>query len=115
LLFVGFDTANRDKRVEIDLDGLLHHTLIVGQSGGGKSFLVARIIEEILLRTMARVLIIDPNGDFRQICTVNTAIWNQQNQKKFDDLHQSSESKHTASFDTLELFSSGWRAIAESW
>ena len=51
----------------IAIEDLLHHMLIVGQSGSGKSFLIAHLIEEILLRTRARVVVIDPNGDFRRI------------------------------------------------
>nr|WP_256468823.1 DUF87 domain-containing protein [Bradyrhizobium sp. 173] len=39
--------------------------LVVGQSGSGKSFMLARLMEEILLRTRARIVIVDPNGDFR--------------------------------------------------
>jgi hypothetical protein len=46
---------------------MLHHTLIVGQSGSGKSFFVARLIEEILTRTGARVVALDPNGDLRNL------------------------------------------------
>ncbi|HEY8030935.1 MAG TPA: DUF87 domain-containing protein [Methylocella sp.] len=40
------------------------HTMVLGQSGSGKSFFLARLLEELLLRTKARVVAIDPNGDF---------------------------------------------------
>ena len=36
----------------------------MGQSGSGKSFFVARLIEEVILNTAARVIIVDPNGDW---------------------------------------------------
>lgn len=65
-LLMGTETVQNGP-VKISLPGLLHHTLIVGQSGSGKSFFVARLIEEILLRTGARVVALDPNGDLRHL------------------------------------------------
>src|ERR1700693_2990010 len=47
--------------------GMAHHTIIVAQSGSGKSYFLGRIIEEILLKTRARVLILDFNSDFRKL------------------------------------------------
>src|SRR5437762_13078815 len=46
------------------------HTAIVAQSGSGKSFFLGRLIEELLLQTMAQCVIIDPNADFRRIADV---------------------------------------------
>jgi hypothetical protein len=40
------------------------HTMVLGQSGSGKSFFLARLLEELLLKTKARIVAIDPNGDF---------------------------------------------------
>jgi DNA helicase HerA-like ATPase len=44
---------------------LANHTLIVGQSRSGKTNAARRIIEEILAWTEARVVILDPNADFK--------------------------------------------------
>src|SRR5260370_22987817 len=38
---------------------------IVGQYGSGKSVFLARLIEELLICTQARCIIMDPNADFR--------------------------------------------------
>ena len=46
---------------------IAHHTAIIAQSGSGKSYFLGRLIEEILLKTRSRVLIMDPNSDFRKI------------------------------------------------
>ena len=46
---------------------MAHHTIIVAQSGSGKSFFLGRLVEEILLASQARVLVFDPNSDFRKI------------------------------------------------
>ena len=48
-------------------EAMAHHTVIVAQSGSGKSFFLGRLIEEILLKTRSRVLILDMNSDFRKI------------------------------------------------
>jgi hypothetical protein len=45
---------------------ITRHTTIIAQSGSGKSFFLGRLIEEILIRTRARCLVFDPNGDFRR-------------------------------------------------
>jgi uncharacterized protein DUF87 len=46
---------------------IAHHTVIIAQSGSGKSFFLGRLIEEILVKTSCNVLIFDPNSDFRKI------------------------------------------------
>jgi DNA helicase HerA-like ATPase len=50
--------------VQIEAKSIAKHTAIVAQSGSGKSFFLGRFVEEILLRTKARILLLDPNGDF---------------------------------------------------
>lgn len=52
------------------------NTIIVAQSGSGKSSFLARLIEELLLSSPAHCLIIDPNSDFRYFPEVgNAAQW----------------------------------------
>ena len=53
-------------------DLLANHTLIVGQSRSGKSTAARRLIEEIVLNTSARVVVIDPNSDFSEIDKTDT-------------------------------------------
>ena len=50
-----------------DPESVGNHTVIIAQSGSGKSFFLGRYIEEVMLKTMARVIILDPNADFRRI------------------------------------------------
>jgi GTPase SAR1 family protein len=54
----------RKDLVPVSSSHILYHTAIVGQSGSGKSYFLARLLEEIVLKTRARILILDPNGDF---------------------------------------------------
>jgi Helicase HerA, central domain len=57
-------------------EDMAHHTIIVAQSGSGKSFFVGRLIEEILLQSKSRVLVFDPNADFRKSgSTVEARNW----------------------------------------
>jgi hypothetical protein len=52
------------------------HTIIIAQSGSGKSFFLGRLIEELLLATKARALILDPNSDFRRVQEVQgESLW----------------------------------------
>lgn len=53
--------------VKINPSHAAANAAIVAQSGSGKSFLVGRLIEEILVRTKARCTILDPNADFRSV------------------------------------------------
>lgn len=108
MLVVGTKTNDLNKLVKIDYAGLCHHTLVVGQSGGGKSFLVARIVEEILLRSKARVLIIDPNGDFRQISKPNPKSW-EVFSDIFNKIDHTCSKEGVNSFDTADKFSLGWK------
>ncbi|MDQ6866743.1 MAG: ATP-binding protein [Thermoproteota archaeon] len=49
---------------------MANHTVIVAQSGSGKSYFLGRIVEELLLKTKSNVLVFDPNGDFKKISDV---------------------------------------------
>jgi len=51
------------------------HTVVIAQSGSGKSFFLGRLIEEIMIKSKARCLILDPNGDFRRINEIDDELW----------------------------------------
>ena len=53
---------------------ITNHTLIVGQSRSGKTTAARRLIEEILLWTDARVIILDPNADFRLLKEIDPEL-----------------------------------------
>jgi hypothetical protein len=40
------------------------HTAILAQSGSGKSFFLGRLVEELLIKTNCKILVLDPNSDF---------------------------------------------------
>lgn len=62
--------------VKIPAETIANHTVIIAQSGSGKSYFLGRLIEEILLRTQARCIIFDTNGDFRRVQEIkDDNIW----------------------------------------
>lgn len=103
MLLVGTRTNDPSRLVCLDSSGLMHHTLIVGQSGSGKSFFVARLIEEIVLNTNARVVIVDPNGDFRSIASPSATAY-QDHSVRFTSVSE----KRSPRFDDSPIFSLAW-------
>lgn len=73
--------AKDDGVVRLQEKNLRHHILIVGQSGSGKSFMVGRLIEEMVLNTDAKIVILDLNADFGQLDKINKAVWDQTKEK----------------------------------
>lgn len=62
--------------VTVAADDMAAHTAVIAQSGSGKSFFLGRLVEELLVETRARCLILDPNADFRQVTKlVSAAHW----------------------------------------
>jgi hypothetical protein len=59
----------------IDPTSLGCHAAVLAQSGSGKSFLVGRLIEEVLIKTKARVVVLDPNSDFVRLPEVDESAW----------------------------------------
>ncbi|MBA3073382.1 MAG: ATP-binding protein, partial [Anaerolineae bacterium] len=51
-------------RVKLNASGFDRHTFLCGQSGSGKTYALGILIEQILLNTELRIVIIDPNSDF---------------------------------------------------
>ncbi len=53
--------------VAVSASALLRHTLVCGQSGSGKSFALGVMLEQLLLRTQFRLVVLDFNGDFARL------------------------------------------------
>jgi DNA helicase HerA-like ATPase len=78
------------------------HTAILAQSGSGKSFFLGRLVEELLLKTECKVLILDPNSDFVRIHEVEKGAWEDDGLKPWFTTE-----------DTLEKFERGWNGIGK--
>jgi DNA helicase HerA-like ATPase len=68
---------DRDTRATSNVDPkcLGCHTAVLAQSGSGKSFMVGRLIEELLIKTKARIVILDPNSDFVRLGEKDPKVW----------------------------------------
>ncbi|MGO9119176.1 MAG: ATP-binding protein [Desulfomonilaceae bacterium] len=69
-LFVGtLSQVYASPPIEVVLNhgGFGHHTALFGQSGSGKSFALGRLLEELLRSDSFRIVLLDPNSDYRKI------------------------------------------------
>lgn len=53
-----------DAPIQLNAAGFNRHTFLCGQSGSGKTFSLGIMLEQLLLNTSLRLVIIDPNSDF---------------------------------------------------
>jgi DNA helicase HerA-like ATPase len=58
--------------VAFSAKGFERHTAIFAQSGSGKSYSLGVLLEELIVNTTARLVIIDPNGDFTALRSFKT-------------------------------------------
>jgi energy-coupling factor transporter ATP-binding protein EcfA2 len=90
----------KNKSFTLAAESLEAHSFITGQSGCGKSQLLARLLEEILLRNVGNVLLFDYNYEFSKFDQINdksfTEPWNKENCPE----------------DTLARFQDAWRKSA---
>ena len=83
--------------VVFDPVGFMRHTAIFGQSGSGKSFSFAIVLEEMLAKTKARILVLDPNSDYTNFSILRTL----KNIKQF--------SRRDYPVEEHESFSQSWK------
>jgi hypothetical protein len=84
------------------------HTAIIAQSGSGKLFFLGRLIEELMLETQSRCVILDPNADFRRVADiVDKRHWES---PAYDFENHRGFLPHEASKD---VFAQRWRHISK--
>jgi DNA helicase HerA-like ATPase len=66
-LDVGALVVEPEVRFALDAGGFNRHTFLCGQSGSGKTYSLGVILEQLLLETSLRIVILDPNSDFTRI------------------------------------------------
>ena len=54
----------------LDAGGFDRHTFLCGQSGSGKTYSLGLVLEQLLLETELRIVILDPNSDFVRLGNV---------------------------------------------
>ena len=92
--------------VILDPADMACHTCVAAQSGSGKSFLLGRILEELLLKTRSRVVVLDPNADFRRVARVaGRELWESAH---YDARNRKGKLPHEA---TRDLFKAAWATV----
>ncbi len=56
--------ADGDAPIQVRPRAFNRHTFLCGQSGSGKTYTLGVFLEQLLLQTRLRIVVIDPNGDF---------------------------------------------------
>ncbi len=74
-LFMGEIDRKQDSEFTFEANDLKHHMFITGQSGCGKSSVVGRLVEEIVLRDAGHVLFLDCNFEFSRFDEINEGIF----------------------------------------
>src|SRR5438552_7578903 len=93
--------------VTVPADRLDTHTAIIAQSGSGKSFFLGRLLEEILLKTKSKCIVLDPNSDFKKIYEVEAdTLWKA---AKYDPQKRRGRLPHEAS---REEFAKPWGRVS---
>ena len=72
-LDVGALSLVDDAPFGLDAGGFDRHTFLCGQSGSGKTYSLGLILEQLLLETDLRIVILDPNSDFTRLGEVRPA------------------------------------------
>ncbi|HET9317078.1 MAG TPA: ATP-binding protein [Vicinamibacteria bacterium] len=54
----------------LDAGGFDRHTFLCGQSGSGKTYALGLILEQLLLQTTLRIVVLDPNSDFTRMASL---------------------------------------------
>jgi len=85
-IVLGWQLDHPNELADVQAPELVAHAAVIAQSGSGKSFVLGRLIEEILLRTSARVCIVDVNGDFRKFHLPNDKAWDANERRRIGRL-----------------------------
>jgi DNA helicase HerA-like ATPase len=61
-------------RFGLDAGGFDRHTFFCGQSGSGKTYALGTILEQLLLETSLRLIVLDPNSDFVRLGEIRKSV-----------------------------------------
>ncbi len=58
----------------LDAGGFNRHTFLCGQSGSGKTYALGVLLEQLLLETSLRVVVLDPNSDYVRLAELREDV-----------------------------------------
>lgn len=75
LLDIGFLPEQETEKVKISANALFaRHCAVVGTTGSGKSYTIAKLVEEIIKKDKAKVILIDATGEFANLSVTHKNI-----------------------------------------
>ena len=60
--------------LDLDAGGFDRHTFMCGQSGSGKTYSLGVMLEQLLLETRLRIVVLDPNSDYVRMGEVRAGV-----------------------------------------
>ena len=105
------DRPDYSDMVRIPTKKMDKHTVIIAQSGSGKSFFLGRLIEEIMIKSKARCLILDPNGDFRRINEIDEELW--RSDQVLTQKYDIKTGMGKLTLETKDEFAKKWRPVID--
>src|SRR3954454_22839253 len=72
--------------VQLAAAGFTRHTFLCGQSGSGKTYTLGLLIEQLLLRTDLKVIVIDPNSDYVHVTEIDREGLTEDERRRADAL-----------------------------
>jgi hypothetical protein len=68
LLEIGFLPELESEKIQVSANALFaRHCAVVGTTGSGKSYTIAKLIEEIIKKDTAKVVLLDATGEFKNL------------------------------------------------
>jgi DNA helicase HerA-like ATPase len=64
-------TVPSGQPVRLRAAGFNRHTFLCGQSGSGKTYAMGRLLEQLLLETELRLVVLDPNSDYVRLAELS--------------------------------------------
>lgn len=75
---------DEDHTVKISANSLLgRHCAVVGTTGGGKSYTLAKLIEEVIKKDNSKIILLDATGEFKNLSTEHENVNINQNDGSF--------------------------------
>ncbi len=73
-LDLGRMTGAAEAPARLHARGLARHTFMCGQSGSGKTYATGVVLEQLLVHTTLRMMVLDPNSDYVHLGRVDEAV-----------------------------------------
>jgi energy-coupling factor transporter ATP-binding protein EcfA2 len=75
LIELGFLPEMEEEKVKVSANALFaRHCVVVGTTGSGKSYTIAKLIEEIIKKETAKIILLDATGEFKNLSSSHQNI-----------------------------------------